>query len=479
MLSAEESATRQDGPEEEPVGEAPADPADKAVGPTEDERKGGRLGGVSEYRAVSRDLARKLSEIRRFEADYRYYVQNPGEFEHGGAPPDKDVEEVRRLRDRLLEAAMVCRENRETCTFSLLTDTTVNLPRIPARRETVGISLDTATVATLPEPLRRDFHWTSRDFNNWTDLHYSAMFDLDGLAEQLVLESDDPTSYLRSALHTGDGRLGGIVVDVLQSDGHPQGPGSELSSLRGQTPLHIAAFFNSLGFLRFVVQRPDVAVDLSVADSHRESILHYLLAGSYYRWREGSATAEDLSLDVEEAIDLLVRAGLGADTRGRRGWTPLMNAARWGYLEAVRGLLKATERVDPRVRKQGRWRTLRDVMDVADRDGATALHHATRISADDDAYLETIAELVKYGADVTAIDASRQSVLHSATASNRDKDRGDGLSYERYLAALKLLVAEGAPPNALDRSGRTACELANADGNVLRILSRCGLGKEE
>jgi ankyrin repeat protein len=162
-------------------------------------------------------------------------------------------------------------------------------------------------------------------------------------------------------------------------------------------------------------------------------------------------------------VEALLDAGADPDARLAEGWRPLNLAASLGEAEIVRALLDAG--ADPDVR-QGSWSGREDATplmfglgypEIVD----TLLAAGARVNARD--YLgrtalmlaagrgdpELTARLLDAGADVRAADERGGTALHYASGYPPAGDRGES------VPEVRLLLAEGADPGALNECRRT------------------------
>jgi ankyrin repeat protein len=174
-----------------------------------------------------------------------------------------------------------------------------------------------------------------------------------------------------------------------------------------------------------------------------------------------------------EMLDLLMRAGVDINQADRRGKahksrTPLMEAARRGWIEGIDALLVAKAR-----------------QDIVDETGATALQlavrsgrlaaveHMLRRGADPNsarslgptltcmheaAFIEMTKLLVEAGAEVDAKDRQGLTPLHYQARAGR-------------LSVIQYLLDLGADPNATDKSGRTPAFFIGQKGDGLGALN--------
>ena len=178
------------------------------------------------------------------------------------------------------------------------------------------------------------------------------------------------------------------------------------------------------------------------------------------------------SLDLIEPAKLgqlarmkeLIAAGAPVDAVDRRGFTPLMWAAAGGQIEMVRLLLEAGAAADRRAS-----------------DGTSALMLASA-----NGFADVVRALIARGANVAAArgGATAQQLAaargHAATAALLAQAEGLGVrllqaSNEGHDAAVRQLLALGAPANVTDERGATPLMFAARNGDlgiVQFLLSR-------
>jgi ankyrin repeat protein len=134
-----------------------------------------------------------------------------------------------------------------------------------------------------------------------------------------------------------------------------------------------------------------------------------------------------------EEIDFLVRHGARVEERDKRnGVTPLMQAAHYGHLEALKSLISHKANVN-----------------AGDQVGRTALHFAALKNR-----AGSIEILAAHGAKLDAAETDDGwRPLHSA-------------AYSGSLDAATMLVAKGADIRALDRAGKTPLDCAENRGQA-------------
>jgi ankyrin repeat protein len=138
-----------------------------------------------------------------------------------------------------------------------------------------------------------------------------------------------------------------------------------------------------------------------------------------------------------DQVDLLLSQGEDPDQKGPMGHSPLIMAARKDYSLIAERLLKAG--ANPNQKDSLQW---------------APLHHAVKT---DKANLDTIAILVRYGADVNVTDSHLRTALHRAAQFG-------------HVDAVRLLLRLGANPNAKDDNGWTPLDRGAAHPAVREEL---------
>ena len=277
------------------------------------------------------------------------------------------------------------------------------------------------------------------DENGWTDLHYAALLNLPGLVEVLVDAGLGVDHSLKS-----DGRR---LTEALTLRIYPF-LNSEVFRRRGHTPLHLAAFGNSVdAFERLVANGASVHTTTKVG----RTPLH--LAA----WK-----------NAVEAVGWLVANGADINATDEYGITPLHAAAlgnareALGWLAANGASIHATNSV-----------------------GRAPVHFAALGNA-----VDTLGWLAANGADINATNFKGNTPLHDAAwvnavdalewlaasgasihAANYIDHRPIHLAAEwNAVDALEWLVANGADINAKGILGNTPLHEA-ANGNAMDALA--------
>lgn len=289
---------------------------------------------------------------------------------------------------------------------------------------------------------------TERDTNGLTPLHLAAgRGDLKKI-KQLLKNKEDlfsvdskmGVSILHKAVYSGNPD---VVEELLKA-----GALIDLQSpSNGDTPLHDAIYFKSGDDLR-VIQillkyRPTLAIQnragltpLESARVLKDNEVTYLLED--YQKSLSTDAGRKLMKAVQdnqpaEVASMLREKNVKLDEVDDQGFTPLIWAAREGYVEIVRLLLD--KGANPN--KLDRWMK------------ANAGHKAAYWGRAD-----VMSLLVDHGLDLDAQGGyNGYTALHDATA------RG-------HVEVAKILINHGARIDVLGQDGKTALDLAKSSGNA-------------
>jgi hypothetical protein len=138
-------------------------------------------------------------------------------------------------------------------------------------------------------------------------------------------------------------------------------------------------------------------------------------------------------------VDRLLAQGANQDEKAMMGHSPLIMAARLDYTLIAERLLKAG--ANPNQKDSLQW---------------APLHHAVKT---DNANLDVITILVRYGADVNITDKHLRTPLHRAAQFG-------------HVDAVRLLLRLGANPNAKDENGWTPLDRGAAHPAVRQVLEQ-------
>ena len=314
-----------------------------------------------------------------------------------------------------------------------------------------------------------------------TALHRAACFDKSASINRLVRAGANPEARDRrlgwTPLHdaAAEGCLNAIVAllrhgvekDVLDIDGRSPlhlaaeeghlravqsllSAGADASLRYGKSELNVLNVALLEGHLDVVMEVLERGVDVDAADSRGFTALHH------------AAFA-----DEPEAIVALLKAEASVEARDSSETTALLVAAEHGSACAAEALLDGGANVNFRggpgdaewsaldlAAVRGHLDTMAKVVrhgaDVNARNsrGYTALHHAAFANKP-----EAISSLADAGADVGAVDAAGWSPLHDAAS-------------EGASDAVAALLRRGANGNLLDNEGRSALHLAAQYGHT-------------
>ena len=214
---------------------------------------------------------------------------------------------------------------------------------------------------------------------------------------------------------------------------------------KGQTPLHIAALYNNVLALEYLLALP--SINLKAVDNFGNTPLHTAA---------GKASPE--------ALKILMTAGFDVNQKNKSGWTPLFEATLLGNRDVARYLLELG--INPNTKNSmartplheasrlGYTYILRDLLetgaayDVEDYQGKTPFFLAV-----ESGHIDVIAQLYEKGASANGMNLQQQTPLHVAVLNNNG-------------TLVKYLV-DNFPVNIgqVDSLGRTALDLAYIKGN--------------
>lgn len=216
---------------------------------------------------------------------------------------------------------------------------------------------------------------------------------------------------------------------------------------KGRTPLHECTLDEAVVLL---MKKPNI--DVNAKDSRGQTLLH-LTCLNWNPW--GS----------QDIICVLAERGADMNTVDGKGYTALHRSARLWLLPAIKALID-TGRID---------------INLQDKDGCTALHHAvdkSRLSNSDDHSDENRCKcaeiLLENGAAPNIQNKLQNTPFHLAVASEvmcqtlsvflqngadtnaRDVQGNTPLHLVTNLDAARLLLSNGSDPNSENNKGRTA-----------------------
>ena len=282
-----------------------------------------------------------------------------------------------------------------------------------------------------------------------------------------VVKKHDAASLLHLAAKTGNAQH---LQRLLDNGGDVDLVSPETEN--GATPLMLAARFNVVDVVEFLVER---GASLEKHDNQGYFPIHHAAFGGQARniarliaygadvnvlkereqWWSVSDQLSPIFLAAEyghsEAVDVMLKHGADSNSPSRYGVTPLHIAATNGHLETTQLLLRNGGKLNSRdiedflplhrAAEMGHTEVVKFILhnggSIATKtgDGQTLLHLAT--------CLELVSYLVQNGADVNARDHRRLTPLQVAA----EKGQTD---------TVKYLLSQGANINSRDRFGCSA-----------------------
>jgi ankyrin repeat protein len=150
----------------------------------------------------------------------------------------------------------------------------------------------------------------------------------------------------------------------------------------------------------------------------------------------------------DSIVELLIERKANTTAIDNDQRTPLHYAAQHGEVTITRLLIEHhTIKVVDGTECPENIKAAASFVRLADCFGVTALHDAAK-----GGYCDLVDILIKYNADVNAVDSRGQSALHYSAAAGHD-----------YV--VDILIDEGAHVSTLDEEKRTAVHLASITGN--------------
>lgn len=259
----------------------------------------------------------------------------------------------------------------------------------------------------------------------------------------------------------------------------------------GTQALHAAAKGGAPEIVRDVIAKVGVS-EIDSQDANRQTPLHItaenghidaakvlLNAGADLNARSFKLNAHSIHTAAKSGqagfVGFLLDRGVAVDTRMGTGLTPLLIAAAYGKLDAVKLLVdrKASVRaVDEKestalllalsYKHEQVARYLLECdptfVNLRNKDGASAIHTAAR-----NGYASIVSLMMKYGWDVSSLDPNHNQPIHYAA------EAGD-------VQSIQALVNAGADIHAKGRLNLTALHMACGAGNVeaARLLLKLG-----
>ncbi|GBM34563.1 Histone-lysine N-methyltransferase EHMT1 [Araneus ventricosus] len=246
----------------------------------------------------------------------------------------------------------------------------------------------------------------------------------------------------------------GDVKKVIQLIANGVDPNHKFNQHKNNTPLHIAAFYGSIGIVHILIQygasidavNDDLETPFILAvEKDQMAVVRYLIhAGAEIDVKnENGLTAFHVACknNSKEMAEFLYNSGkFDINLQDDGGWTPLVWACEHNYGDLVQWLLK--HGADPNVR---------------DNEQNTALHWAACSGNS-----EILEMLLDTGCNLCFVNQRGDSALHIAAR----KDN---------WACVKLLLARNASLDCANKDGETPIMCCDEDSKSLRILNKHSL----
>ena len=330
-------------------------------------------------------------------------------------------------------------------------------------------------VAEIKSLVALGFSIDRRDGAGATPLMMAAAHDKLQAVKCLLKQGADPTLQ---------GNKGWNVLHYASKGGNPEVielmlshvPSIDSRIKEGVTPLMIAAKNDKLQAVKYLLKQ---GADSSLQDNYGWNVLHYASKGGN-----------------PKVIELMLSHVPGIDSRTKKGSTPLMIAARYDKLQAVKYLLK--QGADPSLQNNDGWNLLHFAslggnpevielmlghvpnIDSITKEGSTPLMIAARNDK-----LQAVKYLLKQGADPSLQDNDGWNLLHFASRGgnpevielmlshvpcidSRTKKGSTPLmiaALDDKLQAVKYLLKQGADPSLQDNDGWNLLHFASRGGN--------------
>lgn len=308
---------------------------------------------------------------------------------------------------------------------------------------------------------KADVNWADPDGN--TPLMSAASAGNDDVVQLLLKTGANPnaedvdghTAYWH-ALECNNGSTAQLLAQVTQDTGDAERPWRKNKEGKSREQCMLDAARGGDG--EFVAQLLAEGVPVDVAESDGNTALHH------------AAENDDVVM-----IEILLQAKAPLEAEGCSDWTPLVVAANFGKVQAVRRLLQAGANVhtgkDAILCYACESRGSKELVEILLTAGATVnivggFRQATPLHvATEHDQLEVVQLLLAAGADVKAKDPNGWTPFLNATLRSG-------------VAVVKLLVEAGSDLKAVDQEKRNAYDLASKWGKpeVAKFLKKL-LGK--
>ncbi|PQE22096.1 Ankyrin repeat-containing domain protein [Rutstroemia sp. NJR-2017a BVV2] len=374
----------------------------------------------------------------------------------------------------------------------------------------LSFAADNGNLDALPFLLCKDLGMTgSRNPEGWGPLHYAAQHGFTQVVTKLLEggvevneETDDGNTPLHIAIRKGDSE---IVTKLLIA-----GADVEKQSQDGHTPLHIAAYAHP----DIVDKLLEAGAKVNIQDKEGKTPLYHAAYGGYL-WTVTKLVEKKADVQIPcvdgwsplhaaadngQVSEFLLQNSADVNAVDKRGWTPLMRAAYWKGVDAVKVLLKYQANLDLQtddgktalhVATNKENSTIVELLLKAhapinkqDSGGDTALHYAARSGASSVAKI-----LLDHGPDINVKNNDGATILHFGATSGHsdvfdiilsdlskdvdfDTQDNNGRTPLHYAAksgskyAVENLLIKGANIDSRDDQGRTPLHLAIVDGET-------------